>query len=167
MKDLGGFDELVMCFDNMEKALSDKELSKVTRKGATQLLKSVRTRAPRDTGLLQEGIIIHKEKSRTRGKVGYDVMMDPQKNDFFQKPIKNRIRSKTKYGYYPASQEYGFFTRRPGGGMIYTRSDATKATMDKVPGKHYMLIGAEDISEAAKTTILEGVQEIIEKEFEG
>ena len=167
MKDLEGFDELVTRFDNMEKAFSDKELSKITLRGAAQLLKSVRQRAPRDYGTLQEGIILHKEKSKTKGKVGYDVMMDPQKNDLFQKPIKNRIRSKSKYGYYPASQEYGFFTRRPGGGMTYTRSDGTKATMDKVPGKHYMLIGAEDISDAAKATILAGVQEIIDKEFKG
>lgn len=166
MKDLEGFEELAHALGNMGKSLSDKELSKATRKGAEIVRKAIRARAPVDFGDLRGGIILHKEKSRTKGKVGYDIYMDPKKNNIFQKPIMNPVRSETTYGYYPASQEYGFFTRRPDGGMTFTRSDGSKGTINKVPGKHYMLAGAEAVGEMAKTEVGKAILEIVEKEFE-
>lgn len=165
MKELEGFTELEGSFSRLENALTDKNLRRITRKGAGQVLAEVRAAAPEDTGLLRSGIILKPEKSKTRGKVGFDVMMDPQLNDLFQKPIISRQRSKSPYGYYPASQEYGYFTRRPGGGMVYVKSDGSTGKMNKVPGKHYMLSGAENAGDGAKDTIIRGVEDLIDKEF--
>ena len=165
MKELEGFTELEGSLRRLENSLTDENLRRITRKGAAQVLEAVRSKAPKDKGLLREGIILKPEKSRTKGKTGYDVMMDPQLNDLFQKPIINRQRSKSPYGYYPASQEYGYFTRRPGGGMVYVKSDGSTGKMNKVPGKHYMLSGAEDAGEGAKDTIIRGVEDLIDKEF--
>lgn len=166
MKDLEGFEELANALMHMDKTLSDKELSKATRQGAEIVRKAIRSRAPVDFGDLRGGIILHKEKSRTKGKVGYDVYMDPKKNSMFQKPIMNPVRSKTPYGYYPASQEYGFFTRRADGGMTFTKSDGSAVTINKVPGKHYMLAGAETVGEVAKTEVGKAILEIVEKGLE-
>lgn len=168
MKELEGFEELAGSFRRIEDNLTDKNLRAITRKGGSQVLKAVKAAAPvGKTGLLRQGIILKPEKNRTPGKTGYDIMMDPELNDIFQKPIQNPQRSKSPYAYYPASQEYGFFTRRPGGGMVYTRSDGSTGKINKVPGKHYMLAGAEDVGESAKDTIIRGVEDLIEKEFGG
>lgn len=167
MNDLEGFDELINGMEHLAKELPGTGLTKAVKKGAAILLNATKSAAPIRTGTLRSGLILHKERSRTPGKVVYDIYPDPQKNAIFQKTIKNPVRSKTPYGYYPASQEYGFFTRRPGGGMIYTRSDGQIANIDKVPGKHYMLKGAEVSGEAAKSTIAGSLLSDIEREFGG
>ena len=166
MKDLEGFDELAKSLGNLA-ALSEKDIAKATKRGAEKVRSAIRAQAPVDSGDLREGLILHKERSRRKGKVVYDIMLDPKKNDLFQKPIKKPIRSKSPYAYYPASQEYGFFTRRADGGMTYNREDGSAATIDKVPGKHYMLAGAEVAGEIAKTEAGAAILELIEKEFEG
>lgn len=165
MTDLEELLSLTACINDIAE-ISDKDLAKAVKQGAGMVLSAIRGQAPVDSGTLQSGLILHKERAR-KGKVAYDIMPDPKKNDIFQKPILQPVRSKSPYGYYPASQEYGFFTRRADGGMTYTRSDGTKATLDKVPGKHYMLAGAEVVGEAAKTKVGEAILELIEKEFGG
>lgn len=165
MKELEGFEELEKSFHRIEENLTDKKLRSITRKGAKQVLEAVRAAAPEKTGLLRQGIILKPEKNRTRGKTGMDIMMDPELNDVFQKPIMNRGRSKSPYAYYPASQEYGYFTRRPGGGMEYVRTDGSTGKMNKVPGKHYMLSGAESAGEGAKDTIIQGINDLIDREL--
>lgn len=166
MKELEGFDDLTKTLANMAD-ISDQDLAKATKRGAGIVLNAIRAHAPVKSGTLQSGLIPHKEKSKTRGKVVYDIMPDPKLNAVFQKPIKRPVRSESPYAYYPASQEFGFFTRRPGGGLIYTRSDGSEARMDKAPGKHYMLTGAEVAGEVAKTEVGAAILELIEKEFEG
>lgn len=165
MRDLEGFDQLIQGLEHLAKELPEKNVAKAAKKGADIVLRRVKVTAPNRTDALRRGLILHKERSRTPGKVVYDVYLDPEKNAIFQKPIKQPVRSKTKYGYYPASQEYGFFTRRPDGSMHYTRSDGETAKMDKVPGKHYMRIGAETSDEAAKTAIIKSLLTDIEKEL--
>lgn len=167
MKELEGFDSLIDAFGNMAAELPGKELTKAVKKGAPMVQKSIMTAAPKKTGTLRGGIILHRERKRQKGKVVYDIMMDPKKNAVFQKPIMNPVRSKSPYAYYPASQEYGFFSRRPDGGMTYTRSGGDKIGLDKVPGKHYMRVGAEVSGEAAKNAIAGSLLESIEKEFGG
>lgn len=167
MKELEGFEELARSFGNLSRDIPQKDLGKAVKKGAVIVQSEIKKYAPKRYGDLRSGIILHKEKSRTKGKVGYDIMMDPDKNSIFQKPIMNPVRSTSPYAYYPASQEYGFFTRRPGGGMTYNRSDGSKVTMNKVPGKHYMLAGAETVSEVAKTAVGEEILEVIQKELQG
>ena len=71
-------------------------------------LKSARKNAPQgDTGELKGGMKLIGEKSRTKGKKVYQVVFDRSKNNVFQK--KNKDGKVT--GYYPASQEYGFFAK--------------------------------------------------------
>lgn len=160
-------DELAMTFDNMAQALNSRALGKIVRTAAGPVQSAIRSAAPSKTGELKSGIILHKERSRTKGKVVFDIYMDPEKNAVFQKPIIHPVRSKGKYAYYPASQEYGFFTRRTDGGMTYTRPDGSSATINKVPGKHYMRTGAEVAGEAAMADIAGATLEAIEKAFGG
>ena len=165
MNDLEGFEQLIRGLDHLAQKLPEESPRRAAKKGADIVLRSVKSFAPVDTGALRSGLILHKEHSRSKGKAVYDVYPDPKKNAIFQKPIKNPVRSKTKYGYYPASQEYGFFTRRPDGGMTYTRPSGEKMHMDKVPGKHYMRAGAEAVEEAARKAMIQSLLTDIEKEF--
>lgn len=165
---MSDFDALAKSLGNMANALSDKELGTIVKGAAGPVHSAIRSAAPRGkTGMLEKGIILHKERHRYQGKVVYDVYMDPKMNDVFQKPIQNPVRSRAPYGYYPASQEYGFFTRRPGGGMIYTRGDGSTAKINKVPGKHFMRTGAEVAGEAAKEEIAGKALTLIKKAFGG
>ena len=167
MKDLEGFDELAKSFADSARELPRKNLSKAVKKGATVVQRSVRSAAPERSGNLRRGLILKKERSRQEGKVVYDLMPDPKMNDVFQKPIQQPVRSKSAKGYYPASQEYGFFTRSPSGGMTYTRPSGEQKHMDKVPGKHYMRGGAEVSGNAAEAAIIGGILSEIEKTFGG
>lgn len=166
MDDLEGFDQLIQGLDHLAQKLPGESVRKAAKKGASIALPRIVSNAPSHTGALRSGLILHKERSRTPGKVVYDVYPDPKMNAIFQKPIVNPVRSKTPYGYYPASQEYGFFTRRPDGGMNYVNSAGQTVHMDKVPGKHYMRTGAEAASEAAKNAIIGSLLADIEKELE-
>ena len=122
---------------------------------AGKVHKEITHYVPVRTGDLKEGLIIHRERSRSSAKIVYDLMPDPQKNYIFQKPIVNPVLSTRPHGYYPASQEYGFFTRRPGGGMEYTRPVTGEIKkMDKVPGKYFMLGGAEASAKAVEEEII-------------
>ena len=158
--------------DDLEKSIKrlgeypKKQLTSAVRAGAKVVHRAIVSNAPELTGDLKRGIIIHKERTKTPGKVVYDLMFDPAKNKIFQKPIKNKVRSKVGYAYYPASQEYGFFTRRPGGGMEFSRPDGDGVTLDKVPGKHFMREGAESASEQAKSVIIGKALADIEKEWD-
>ena len=165
MNELEGFEQLIQGLDHLAKQLPRESLTKAVKKGANIVLPQVINHAPERTGALRGGLILHKEKSRTAGKVVYDIYPDPKKNALFQKPIKHPVRSKTKYGYYPASQEYGFFTRRTDGGMSYVNPAGETVHMDKVPGKHYMRTGAELADDPAKNAIIASLLANIEKEF--
>ena len=160
-------DAMARTFGKMADALSDKELAKIVKKAAGPLKATIVSAAPEKTGQLKGGIVLHKERTRVPGKAVYDIMMDGKKNDIFQKPIKNRVRSQKPYAYYPASQEHGFFSRRPDGGMTYTRPTGEKMKIDKVPGKHFMRTGVEVAGEAAESEILGNALKAIEDEFGG
>ena len=145
----------------------DYELEKIVRHAAKSVQQAIMPAVPVRTGALKSGIILHKERSRHNGKVVYDIYMDPKMNRVFQKPIDSPVRSKIKYAYYPASQEYGFFSRRPDGGMTYTRPTGEKMKIDHVPGKHFMRTGVEVAGKAAENEILGNTLKAIEDEFGG
>lgn len=92
---------------------SFRELGKVpqtvatqsARAGASVARRAAKANAPEDTGALKQAIIMKRERRSKRGKAVYDILIDPSKNDQFVKISKDGKRS-----YYPASQEYGFFT---------------------------------------------------------
>lgn len=167
MKEVQGFEDFVRACNHLVTELDRPAVTRAVKQGAKIVQNAIQSAAPLDTGELRSGLILVKEKSRTKGKTVYQVTLGREKNAIFQKPIKKPIRSKTKYAYYPASQEYGYFTRRAGGGMIYVRSDGTNMTMDKVPGKHYMRTGAEVASEAAKNAIAQNLLDEIVKGYGG
>lgn len=95
----------------LERAL--KELGKVpqtvatksARAGGTIARNAARENAPVDEGNLKAGIIMKQERRVKRGKSVYDIMMDPAKNELYERYTKDG----TRY-YYPASMEYGFMT---------------------------------------------------------
>lgn len=127
-----GYEELKQVINKLEK-LPQTMVTKSARKGANIVLREARQNAPVEIGNLKRGIILKPEKTRTKGKKVYQVTMDRRFNKFFQKPIKNpgKYGGKNPKGYYPASQEYGFFTA--GGryvpGYNYLRgSNETKKT---------------------------------------
>lgn len=88
-------------------SVPQKHVTSSARKGMNIVLKDAKANAPYDTGDLKKGMILKGEKSRYKGKKVYKVIFDPKMNDVFQK--KNASGEVT--GYYPFSQEYGFFTK--------------------------------------------------------
>ena len=136
--------------------LPRKVVNKAAGKGATVAGRASRAAAPKGkTGQLKKGFKRKPEKSRTAGKKVYDYMMDPAKNDIFQKPIKNpgELGGKNDHAYYPASVEYGFLARAPGGGVQY------------VPGQHFIRQAAASAEPALKKAIIDTMVTELEKEW--
>ena len=77
------------------------------KKGMNIAIKQAKSTAPVDSGDLKRGIKLSGEKARYKGKKVYRIIFDSAMNDTFQK--KNAEGKVT--GYYPISQEYGFFSR--------------------------------------------------------
>lgn len=84
-----------------------KHVTASAKKGMNISLKDSRANAPYDTGMLKKGIVLKGERSRSKGKKVYRVVFDRAMNDVFQK--KNKEGKVT--GYYPVSQEYGYFAK--------------------------------------------------------
>ena len=88
-------------------SVPQKHVTSSARKGMNIVLKDAKANAPYDTGDLKKGMILKGEKSRYKGKKVYRVVFDRAMNDVFQK--KNKEGKVT--GYYPVSQEYGYFAK--------------------------------------------------------
>lgn len=84
-----------------------KHVTASAKKGMNIPLREAKAKAPVDTGALERGIILVGEKSKTKGKKVYRIVFDRAYNDIFQK--KNKKGQVT--GYYPVSQEYGYFAK--------------------------------------------------------
>jgi len=84
-----------------------KCVTPAARKGMNIALKQSKKDAPYFTGALQKGIKLVGERSKSKGKKVYRVVFDRAMNDVFQKPNKEGKIT----GYYPISQEYGFFAK--------------------------------------------------------
>lgn len=137
--------------DKLEKSLKrlgqvpQKHVTSAAKKGMNIAFKEAKRKAPVDEGNLKSGIKIIGEKSKTKGKKVYQIVFDREKNNIFQK--KNKEGKIT--GYYPASQEYGFFTKN---GRY-------------IPGYHFMKKSLENNSKAIESKIIEDMQNKIEKEL--
>jgi HK97 gp10 family phage protein len=109
-----------------------KHVTASARKGMNVVLKGARANAPVDTGELKKGMKLSGERARVKGKKVYRVIFDPAKNDIFQK--KNAAGEIT--GYYPISQEYGFFARNgryiPGYRFIHDSLTSNAKQMERV-----------------------------------
>lgn len=84
-----------------------KHVTSSARKGMNIALKQSKANAPVDTGMLKKGIVSKGERSRQKGKKVYRIVFDRNMNEVFQKPNKEGKIT----GYYPISQEYGYFAR--------------------------------------------------------
>lgn len=109
-----------------------KHVTSSAKKGMNLVLRGAKSNAPVDTGDLKRGIILSGEKSKYKGKKVYRIIFDPAMNDIFQK--KNAEGKIT--GYYPISQEYGFFARNgryiPGYRFIHDSLADNAGQMERV-----------------------------------
>lgn len=128
-----------------------KSVTKAAKKGMNIALKSARQNAPVDTGELKGGIISVGEKSRLKGKKVNQVVFDRNKNDIFQKPIKNPVNCKRKIAYYPASQEFGYFLRNG----------------KYMPGLHFMKKALQENENAITKKIVDEMSKEIDKALRG
>lgn len=84
-----------------------KHVTASARKGMNIALKDSRANAPVDAGALKKGLKLTGERSRLKAKKVYQVAFNEKMNDIFQtKDVDGNIN-----GYYPISQEYGFFAK--------------------------------------------------------
>lgn len=123
-----GMKELQKSFKKLG-TVPQKHVTSSSRKAMNVVLKESRATAPYDTGQLKKGIKLAGEKSRYKGKKVYRVVFDRAMNDVFQKPNKDGKVT----GYYPVSQEYGFFAKNgryiPGYRFI---SDSLTSNVNKI-----------------------------------
>ena len=85
-----------------------KHVTSSARKGMNVILHEARREAPVDEGYLKKGMILDKgERSSVKGKKVYPIIFDSRWNHVFQK--KNKMGKVS--GYYPVSQEYGYFAK--------------------------------------------------------
>ncbi len=101
-----GMRELEKSLEKLGK-VPQKHVTSSSRKAMNIVLKQAKANAPYDTGQLKKGIVMKGEKARVKGKKVYRIVFDSAMNDVFQK--KNAEGKVT--GYYPVSQEYGFFAK--------------------------------------------------------
>ena len=140
-----------------------KAARKAAQKGAVIVRKAVRRAAPTgETGQLKKGFKSKPEKSGKRGKFGYQYAMDPAKNDIFQKPIKRPglLGGKNPKGYYPASIEYGFLARAPGGGYSYQKGE--KPAVQQIPGTYFV----RDSAKAAEPAVIAEMKRVLNEELD-
>ncbi|GEM_PF-820348 len=128
-----------------------KHVSSSAKKAMNIVKKKAKADAPEDTGDLKKGIILVGEKSKVKSKKVYRVVFDRAMNDVFQhktksngyryvtnakgKEVKRKVKSGDVTGYYPVSQEYGYFSKsgRYIPGFAFTRNalEAEAPTVEK------------------------------------
>ncbi|MCL2225648.1 MAG: hypothetical protein FWB96_11840 [Defluviitaleaceae bacterium] len=101
-----GINELSRSFARVGK-VPQKYVSAASRKALGIPLKKARQTAPVDEGNLKRGLKMQGERSRHRGKKVFRIVFNKSMNDIFQ----TRNADGKIVGYYPVSQEYGFFAR--------------------------------------------------------
>ncbi len=121
-----------------------KHVTSSSRKAMNIVLKESRATAPVDTGALKKGMKLKGERSRDKAKKVYQVIFDDKYNHIFQK--KNKEGKIT--GYYPVSQEYGFFAKNgryiPGYRFIHdSLADNTRKVEKKIVSEMKKKIDAE------------------------
>lgn len=153
--------DLVMMYRTLERVgkSPQKALNKGTSKAAMIVKRSVRGVVPVRTGTMKRNIVTKTERSRSNGKKVRETTFrgGEEANAQLQRPIKNPgvLGGSSKKAYYPASQEYGFLGRAPGGGVQY------------IPGKHFLRRGAETASESAKKAMIDTMTKELDRIWQG
>lgn len=145
--DTSALDKFARQLEDLEK-LPQRCVTSAARKAAYALRKSVKTsgRTPEDTGNLKKGIIVIPERSRRKGKKVYQIVFDRSMNDVFQK---KNAEGKVS-GYYPSSQEYGFFTKDG----------------QYIPGYRFMRDTTEERAGETEKIILDALCKELDKEWQ-
>lgn len=153
--DTTGITVMIEALNKINKS-PQKAVNKATSKANLIVKRTVKGEAPEKTGTLKRNIVAKAEKNRgVKGKKVRQVTFKggAEANAELQKPIKNpgTLGGKNPKAYYPASQEYGFLARAPGGGTQY------------VEGRHFMLQGAEQASPTAKKIMIDVMEKELDK----
>lgn len=104
--EIEGMKELEKSMKKLGK-IPQKHVTSTSKKAMKPALTKSRANAPYDTGQLKKGVVMVGEKAKAKGKKAYRIVFDDKMNDVFQKPNKEGKVT----GYYPVSQEYGFFAK--------------------------------------------------------
>ncbi|MCR5136092.1 MAG: HK97 gp10 family phage protein [Oscillospiraceae bacterium] len=132
-----------------------KAVNKATSKAILIVKRAARINAPKGkTRTLQKSIVVRAEKNHgVKGKKVRQVTFNSEANAQLQRPIREpgKLGGQNPKAYYPASQEYGFLARAPGGGVQY------------IPGKYYMRSAAEQTGAEAKGLMIEIMETELEK----
>lgn len=116
--DTTGLEKMVETLDKMGVKVQPA-VNKAAQKALTPVKRAVKARAPVASGggKLKKAISRKREETRYKGKRVYEVTFSNQYNDALQRPIKRPgiYGGKSTKAYYPASQEYGFLTKRKDG----------------------------------------------------
>ena len=125
-----GVRELKKSLEKLGK-VPQKHVTASARKGMNISLKAAKAAAPVDEGNLKKGMKLVGEKSKYKGKKVYRIVFDRAYNDIFQKPNKQGKIT----GYYPVSQEYGFFAKNgryiPGYRFIHATFESNTSRIEK------------------------------------
>ena len=153
--DTTGITVMIEALNKINKS-PQKAVNKATSKANLIVKRTVKGEAPVKTGTLKKNIVTKAEKNHgVKGKKVREVTFKggAEANSLLQKPIKNpgALGGKNPKAYYPASQEYGFLARAPGGGTQY------------VEGRHFMLQGAEQASSTVKKTMIDVMEKELDK----
>lgn len=141
---LEGTEGLVKSIEKLGK-LPQKHVTAASKKAMTPVLKGAKANAPYDTGTLKKGIKLVGERSRQKSKKVYRIVFDRAMNDVFQKKSAKGVS-----GYYPVSQEYGFFARN---GRY-------------IPGYRFIADSFEDNLGQIERTIVTDLKARVDKEIE-
>jgi len=127
--------------------LPQKVLTASVRKGANVVLKSVRANAPvGKTGNLKRAITLKAERNRQKGRKFFQVTFNKKYNEQLVK-----VSKKGKRSYYPASQEYGFLTKKG----------------SKTKGKAYLWGASESANGAFQAIVKKEMLDRLDKEWRG
>ena len=153
--DTTGITVMIEALNKINKS-PQKAVNKATSKANLIVKRTVKGEAPHKTGTLKRNIVTKSEKNHgIKGKKVRQVTFKggAEANAQLQKPIQNpgALGGKNKKAYYPASQEYGFLARAPGGGVQY------------VEGLYFMRDAAEQVSPQAKQTMIDVMEKELEK----
>lgn len=153
--DTTGVQVMIRAMNKIDKS-PQKAVNKATSKANLIVKRAVKGRVPVKTGTLKRNIVTKSEKNHgIKGKKVRQVTFKggAEANAQLQKPIKNpgALGGKNKKAYYPASQEYGFLARAPGGGVQY------------VDGLYFMRDAAEQVSPQAKQTMIDVMETELDK----
>lgn len=142
--ELVGMNELKKSLKKLGK-LPQQHVTTAARKGMNIVIKDAKANAPYDDGDLKKGIILSGERTTVKGKKVYRAVFDSKMNDIFQ----TKDKDGNVNGYYPFSQEYGYFTKN---GRY-------------VPGFYFMHNALSDNKKNVENTIVYHMKKKIDQEI--